>query len=101
MRHAIGLFLVGLGCAVTALVTLCAVVVRGDVFVRLHFVTPITSLAGPLVAVGLAVESGQPYVIAELLVIAMLLFTAGPVLAVATARVAAQNRDLVDEGQPE
>jgi multicomponent Na+:H+ antiporter subunit G len=99
--HTIALVLVGLGCVVIALSVVGAVVVVDDVFVKLHFLTPVTSLGAPLVAVGLCVESGQPWVIAELLVIALLLALSGPVLESATARVAAEHRGLVDMEQPE
>lgn len=101
MRHAIALALVGLGCGVAVLACLGVVVVRGDVFVRLHYVTPVTSLAAPLVAIGLCIESGQPWVISELLVIALLLGVSGAILESATARTAAQNQGLLDEEQPE
>lgn len=101
MTHAIGLALVALGCAVVAASCLGAVVVRGDTFDRLHFVTPVTSLGVPLMAIGLSVESGQPYVVAELLVIALLLFVAGPVVGTAVARVVAQNRGIDPGKQPQ
>jgi monovalent cation/proton antiporter MnhG/PhaG subunit len=101
MRHAIGLALAGLGCAVVLAACLGALVSRGDVFLRLHFVTPVTSLGVPLIAVGLSVESGQPYVVAELLVIALLLFVAGPVVDTAVGRVAAQNRGIDPKKQPQ
>jgi multicomponent Na+:H+ antiporter subunit G len=101
VTHAIGLALVGLGCAVIVLACVGAVTVRGDVFVRLHFVTPVTSIGVPLIAVGLSVESGQPYVIAELLMIALILFVAGPIAETATARVAAQQRGIDQQRQPE
>lgn len=101
MRHDVGLTLVSLGCAVAALACLGAAVVGRDVFVRLHFVTPVTSLAGPLVAAGLCVESGQPWAISEILVITLLLGIAGAVLESATARTAGQNHHLVGEEQPQ
>jgi multicomponent Na+:H+ antiporter subunit G len=101
MTHAIGLALTGAGTAVVALAVVSAVVVRGDVFNRLHLVTPVTSVGGPLIAVGLCIDSGQPWVMAEVLFITLMLFFSGPVLESATGRVAAQRRGLVDEEQPE
>jgi multicomponent Na+:H+ antiporter subunit G len=92
---------VSLGCAVVVAACLGALAVRGDVFVRLHFVTPVTSIGVPLIAIGLSVESGQPYVVAELLVIGLLLFLAGPIVGSATARVAAQNRGIDAGEQPQ
>ena len=47
MTHVIGLTLVGIGCGVVALAGLGAALVRGDVFTRLHFVTPVTSIGAP------------------------------------------------------
>ncbi len=99
--HAIGLVLVIAGCVVVVLAALGAALMPGDAFTRLHFVTPITSVGAPLTAIGLAVESGQPFTVAELLFIAVLLVVAGPVLASATARAAAQNLGLASKGQPE
>lgn len=100
MAHDIGLALVVAGTAVIALAALGAVAVRGDVFTRLHFVTPVTSLGGPLVAAGLCVESRQPWVIAELIVLAVLLFVSGPVLEASAGRAAAQDRGIETEEQP-
>jgi len=77
------------------------VVVRGDVFLRLHFVTPATSLGVPLLAVGLCIQSGQPWVVAEVLLIALLLGAAGPVLEAAMARTAAQRHGVIASEQPE
>jgi multicomponent Na+:H+ antiporter subunit G len=99
--HAAGLALVALGCAVIAAASLGALLVGADTLVRLHFVTLVTSTGVPLAAIGLSIESRQPYVVAELLLIALLLFVAGPVLGTATARVVAQNRGILDEDQPE
>jgi multicomponent Na+:H+ antiporter subunit G len=61
----------------------------------------VTTVAAPLVAVGLAVESGQPWTIAELLVVAVLLVVTGPVLETATARVAAQQQGRIDPESPQ
>jgi multicomponent Na+:H+ antiporter subunit G len=100
MAHVVGLTLVGIGCVVVTLAGLGAAVVRGDVFTRLHFVTPVTSVGAPFVGVGLCVESGQPWVVAEVLVIVLLLFISGPVLESSAARAAAQDRGIEDEEQP-
>jgi len=100
MAHDVGLALVVAGTVVIALSAVGSLVVRGDVFTRLHFVTPVTSLGAPLVCAGLCVESRQPWVIAELLVIAALLFVSGPVLESSAARAAAQDRGIESEEQP-
>lgn len=99
MPHVIGLALIAVGTAVAVVATATAVAAR-DVFDRLHLVTPLTSLSAPLVAAGVCVQSGQPWVIAEVLVIVMLLFVSGPVLESATGRVAAQRAGRVSEEQP-
>jgi multicomponent Na+:H+ antiporter subunit G len=94
MTHLVGLALVSLGSAVIVLSAVGAAVMPGGVFNRLHFLTPMTSVGLPLVAVGLGVDSGQPFTIAELLFIALLMAVSGPVLESATGEAAAraQNR---------
>ena len=47
------------------------------------------------------IESGQAFTIVEMLFIAMLLFVSGPVLESATGRLAAQNRGLISEDEPQ
>ena len=101
MRHDIALALTALGCAVIAVAVVSAVAARGGILNRLHLVTPVTSLGAPLVATGLCIQSGQPWVIAEVLLITLLLFVTGPVLEMATGHVAAQQQGLVREEQPE
>ena len=101
MTHAIALALVTVGCVVIAASTLGAATVRGDLFVRLHFLTPVTTIGVPLLSVGLCVESGNGWIIAEVLLIMAMLFVAGPMLEAATARAAAQRRGLIDSEQPE
>jgi multisubunit Na+/H+ antiporter MnhG subunit len=101
VTHLVGLTLVSLGCAVIVLAAIGAAVMPGGVFNRLHFLTPVTSVGLPLVAAGLCVESGQPFAIAELVVIAVVLAVAGPVLESATGRAAAAEQGLTAEEQPE
>lgn len=92
MTHLVALVLVALGSAVVVLSAVGAAVVPGGALVRVHFLTPVTSLGLPLVAVGLCVESGQPFTIAELLFIALVIGVSGPVLGSATGRAAAQEQ---------
>lgn len=101
MTHAVGLALVSLGCAVAVLATVGAAVMPGGVFNRLHFLTPVTSAGVPSAAVGLAVESGRPFTVAELLFVAVVVGASGPVLESATGRVAALDHGLTRGGQPE
>jgi multisubunit Na+/H+ antiporter MnhG subunit len=100
MAHTIALVLAGMGTGVIALAGVGAAVVAGDVFTRLHFVTPVTSIGAPLVGAGLCVESRQPWVITEVVVIVVLLFLSGPVLESSAARAAAQARGIEGEEQP-
>jgi multicomponent Na+:H+ antiporter subunit G len=101
VTHAVALVLVSLGCTVIVLAAVGAVVMPGGVFNRLHFLTPVTSAGLPLVVAGLCVESGQPFTIAELVVIGLVLAVAGPVLESATGRAAAAVEGLAAEEQPE
>jgi multicomponent Na+:H+ antiporter subunit G len=97
VTHLVALVLVALGSAVVVLSAVGAAVVPGGALVRVHFLTPVTSLGLPLVAVGLCVESGQPFTIAELLFIALLIGVSGPVLGSATGRAAAQEQGRLPE----
>lgn len=90
MGHEVALALVGLGTAVTVAACLGAVVMRTSVFDRMHFITPVTSLGCPLVALGLSVEQGWGLTTASILIVAALLFMAGPVLEAATGRALGQ-----------
>jgi multisubunit Na+/H+ antiporter MnhG subunit len=101
VTHAIGLALVSLGCTVVVLAAVGAAVMPGAVFNRLHFLTTVTSVGVPLAAVGLSVESGQPFAIAELLFVALVVGASGPVLESATGRVAARDQGVIREVQPE
>jgi multisubunit Na+/H+ antiporter MnhG subunit len=101
VTHVVALSLVSVGCAVIVLAAVGAAVMPGGVFNRLHFLTPVTSAGLPLVAVGLCVESGQPFTIAEVLFIAVVVAIAGPVLESATGRAAAAGQGLAPEEQAE
>ena len=59
-----------------------------DALDRLHAVTPVTSLAAPLIMVGLAVHDGTFHGVAKFLLGGLVLFVTGPVIATATARAA-------------
>ena len=100
VEHDIVLAFLAAGVAVVVLSVLRAVVARG-VLNRLHFLSPITSLAGPLIGLALSIDSGWNLVTAEILFIVALLAGSGPVLAAATARVAAQREGLAPIESPE
>ncbi|MGI5488313.1 monovalent cation/H(+) antiporter subunit G [Microtetraspora malaysiensis] len=92
--------LVGLGVLVALASSVGALLTR-DVLTRLHFVTPVTSLAAPLVGAGLAVDAGWTATAAMDLLIVLVLAAAGPVLASATAHARARRHGLATEKAPE
>lgn len=100
MAHDIALALVALGTAVTVAACLAAAIMP-TAFDRAHFITPVTSLGCPLVAVGLCVEQGWGLTAASLLLIAGLLFMAGPPLEAATGRLLGQVEGKIPSSSPE
>jgi multisubunit Na+/H+ antiporter MnhG subunit len=84
-------------------VVLCGVglLAARDALPRLHFITPVTSVAGPLTAAAYVVQLGPG--LAGGLVVALVLALAltGPVLGTAIARVSAGEQGLLPdrEGQ--
>lgn len=101
MAHDIALALVALGTAVTVAACVSALAMRSSVFDRMHFLTPITSLGCPLVAVGLCVEQGWGLTAASYLLIAGLLLFSGPFLEAAMGRTLGQVEGKVPESSPE
>jgi multisubunit Na+/H+ antiporter MnhG subunit len=97
---ALGGVLVALGVTVVVLSALSTSLLP-SLFPRLHLLTPVTSLGGPLVGAGLAVVNGWTLTTATVLLTVALLALTGPVLGAATGRVAAQQEGLLDEGEPE
>ncbi len=100
MAHDIALSFVGLGVAV-AIAAVMAALIASDAYYRLHFVTPITSVAGPLVAIGLCIEIGWGITAGTVVLVVGLLFVGGPVTAAATGRLLAQADGKVDSEAPE
>jgi hypothetical protein len=86
----IGVALVWLGVAVAVLSAVAATVLA-PVNPRLHALTPITVLCGPLVGLGLAVLGGWTWMTATVVLIVVLLAGTGPVLGAVTARLAAER----------
>jgi multisubunit Na+/H+ antiporter MnhG subunit len=70
--------------------------VAPDFFSRQHYVTPITSLAAPLVGLALAVANGWSLLTAQILITVFGLAATGPFIEAATARAAAQRAGLVE-----
>ena len=96
----IGLAVYALGIAVVVLTSLGALVLRG-VYNRLHFLTPATSVGAPLIWIGLVILEGMGLTTGLALLIVVLLAVSGPVLEVATGRVAGQREGLVRSESPE
>lgn len=92
------LLFVGVGVTVTS--AFAALCLRG-VFVRLHFLSPTTSIAAPLIGISLAIENGWGLTTGLILVIVFLLAFSGPVAEAATARVMAQREAVTAEESPE
>ncbi|HLH29227.1 MAG TPA: monovalent cation/H(+) antiporter subunit G [Acidimicrobiales bacterium] len=101
MADAVALALVSLGTAVCVAAAVGAAALRTDGFDRLHFVTPVTSLGGPLVAVGLSVHAGWGLTTGSYLLVAGLLFVAGPFLEAATGRMMGQNAGRLPGPRPQ
>jgi multicomponent Na+:H+ antiporter subunit G len=79
--------LLGAGVLVTVASSVAALLVR-SLYDRLHFLTPVTSLAGPLVGAALAIENGWGTTTGQILFVVLLLAVTGPVLGAATGRLA-------------
>jgi multicomponent Na+:H+ antiporter subunit G len=80
--------LLAVGVAVAVGSAVGALVAR-DLRVRLHFLTPVTSLAGPLVGAAVVVDAGMGSTAVQAALLVVLLAITGPVLAVATGRLLA------------
>lgn len=98
--HAVGAACFLLGVAVVLLSALASLRVRRPE-ARVHFLTPTTSLGAPLVGLGLVLQSGWSLTSAQIVLTCVLVALAGPVLASATVRVAAQREGAVSQETPE
>jgi multicomponent Na+:H+ antiporter subunit G len=91
--------LLWVGTAITVLSCLGALTFR-RVYVRLHYLSPITSIGAPLVGLALAVKNGWGLTTAQDVFIVFLLAITGPVIEVATGRVSAQREGLIEGKSP-
>lgn len=82
-----------LGLAV-AVVLACSFrsLVAGDDFARLHLMAPVTSVAGPLVGLAIAVRNGFSLATATALLTVVLLALCGAAVQVAMGRLVAAHR---------
>ncbi|TSD95389.1 monovalent cation/H(+) antiporter subunit G [Skermania sp. ID1734] len=92
MRETIAAVLEYAGVAVVVFSGVGAVIAR-PTYMRLHFLTPMTSLATPLIAAALIVANGWGLTSGTVALIAVLLMLTGPALEAATARMTAQRHD--------
>lgn len=93
--NVLGTVLVWLGVAVTV-ISSAAALVLAPVIPRLHALTPISVLAGPLVGLGLMLRIGWTLTSATILVITILLAFTAPALGAVTARLAAEREGARD-----
>lgn len=98
--HLVALALLAAGLLVVLASSLAVFGVRGARN-RLHVVTPVTSVAGPLIGIALAIENGASLATAEVLVAVLILAVTGPVMAMAIGRADAQREGILRQDSPE
>ena len=96
MRHVVIYVLASLGTLIIVLSGAGALIVRGPL-ARLHFLSPITSLAGPLLGVALVLQQGWGIASGLILLTIGLLAVSSPVLESATARLIGLEQGILPE----
>ncbi|MBO0840803.1 MAG: monovalent cation/H(+) antiporter subunit G [Sciscionella sp.] len=86
------------GVVVAVLASVAALRPR-SVYVRLHYLTAVTSLAGPLVGAGAALSDGLTIATANVLLIVLVVAVTGPILSSAVGRLNAQRDEIVGQRQ--
>ena len=86
--------LLAAGCLVVVASSLAAVLVR-DFYRRLHWLTPVTSVGGPLIGLSVSVANGWNLTTAVVMLTVVLLGVTGPVLTAAVGRAGAQRDGIV------
>lgn len=86
--------LLAAGCLVVVASSLAAVLVR-DFYRRLHCLTPVTSVGGPLIGLSVSVANGWSLTTAVVMLTVVLLGVTGPVLTAAVGRGGAQRDGIV------
>ena len=84
---------------ITVLSTFGALALR-TTFGKLHYITPITTVAGPLFGAALVVHTGWGIIAGLQILIVSLLAVSGPVLEMAIGRVEAQRQGLLEPEGP-
>ncbi|MFI9383398.1 cation:proton antiporter [Kutzneria sp. NPDC052558] len=72
-------------------------VLAKDFYRKLHWLTPVTTIGGPLIGLALAVTNGWSLTTAIVLLTVALLAVTAPVLTAAVGRVGAQRDGIVGE----
>lgn len=96
---ALELALLWAGVAAVVLSCVGALAMR-RVYNRLHYLSPMTSIGGPLIGLALALANGWGLAMAQDLFIVFVLALSGPVLEAATGRAAAQREGLIEPESP-
>lgn len=92
--------MLALALLIVALSTLGAVVMR-TTFGKLHFITPVTSVAGPLFCAALVVDSTWGINTGLEILATGLVAISGPILEAAIGRVAAQRMRVIEPEGPQ
>ncbi len=71
------------------------------VLVRLHYLSPVTTVASPLIGVSLLLANGWSLTTGLMLLTSFMLAAAGPAIAVAIARVVTQREGITPAESPE
>jgi multicomponent Na+:H+ antiporter subunit G len=88
------------GVAVIVASSWAALWLRGAL-VRLHFLSPVTSIGAPLIGLSLLVARGWGLATGLILLTVALVSASGPAIAIATARVIAQREGIARSESPE
>ncbi|HEX7105769.1 MAG TPA: monovalent cation/H(+) antiporter subunit G [Acidothermaceae bacterium] len=89
-----------IGVAVIVASSWAALWLRG-VLVRLHYLSPVTTIGAPLIGVSLLLANGWGLSTGLILLTVSLLAGTGPAIAVAMARVMAQREGITPSESPE
>jgi monovalent cation/proton antiporter MnhG/PhaG subunit len=87
--------LLAAGCLVVVASSIGAVLVR-DFYRRLHWLTPVTSIGGPLIGLSVSVANGWSLTTAVVMLTVAILGITGPVLTAAVGRAGAQQDGIVE-----
>jgi multicomponent Na+:H+ antiporter subunit G len=88
------------GVAVIVISSWSALWLRGPL-VRLHYLSPVTTLGAPLIGVSVLLASGWSLTTGLVLLIVFLLCASGPAMTIALARVIAQREGIAHGDSPQ